>query len=120
MAWDEGIKGIVVAHLLFGVERLGARAPNIALRCGTPRRGALGGTAGGACHKQHGAHYSHILAPEAVADRPSRKRKRKINETNRTAERPQKRITPSMIRSRSISQRLDAIDCMAAILPQLA
>lgn len=77
VAWDEGVKGIVIAHLLFGVERLGGRAPNIALRCGAPRRAPARGTAGGACHKQHGAHYSHILAPEAVADRPAPSRKRK-------------------------------------------
>ena len=74
VAWDQGIKGMVVAHLLFGTSALGGHPPNIRLRCGISRSTALHGGAGRLCHKQHGAHYTHVLCPGVICDRPILKR----------------------------------------------
>ena len=78
VSWDQGIKGILVAHLLFGTQDLGSTPPNISLRCGISR-GAMptklekqGRTS--LCHKQHGAHYTHVLHPDVICDLPMRKR----------------------------------------------
>ena len=78
-SWDEGIKGIIVAHLLFGTTALGAHASNIRLRCGASGARQLrvtGGKRPPACHKQHGAHYSHVLHPNSIRNTPPPKRQR--------------------------------------------
>ena len=77
VSWDQGIKGILVAHLLFGTQELGSTPANICLRCGISR-GAVSTKLERTrlCHKQHGAHYTHVLPPDAISDLPVRKRLR--------------------------------------------
>ena len=78
VSWDQGIKGVLVAHLLFGTRDLGAHRPNIRLRCGISRGAAKLKHHGRArlCHKQHGAHYTHVLDLGAIRDQPMPKRRR--------------------------------------------
>ena len=63
VSWDKGIKGMVVAHLLFGTLDLGGNPPNICLRCGISHGTVQHASPARLCHKQHGAHYTHVLHP---------------------------------------------------------
>ena len=74
VSWDQGIKGMVVAHLLFGSSDLGGSPPNIRLRCGISRSMSLHTGDAPLCHKQHGAHYTHVLRLGDIRDVPMPKR----------------------------------------------
>ena len=78
VSWDQGIKGMLVAHLLFGTRNLGGHPPNIGLRCGISRGIAqpMHRERVHLCHKQHGAHYTHVLHPDVIRDLPTPKRLR--------------------------------------------
>lgn len=67
-SWDDGIQGIVLAHLLFGTRPLGQRPPNIALRCGSARKHAPAEP----CHEHKRPHYAHVLAPDDIRSRKRR------------------------------------------------
>ena len=72
-SWDDGIQGIVLAHLLFGVQPLGQRLPNIALRCGSAREHAPAEP----CHDHKRPHYAHVLEVDDIRSRAlTRKRRR--------------------------------------------
>ena len=73
-AWDEGICGPLVAHLLFGVEDhlLAQCSPRpiwrrqVVPRCGDVR-GVQGQSADDYCHDVAGAHYGHTLCVQDIA-----------------------------------------------------
>jgi hypothetical protein len=75
-SWDDGIQGIVLAHLLFGTRPLGQRPPNIALRCGSAREHAPAEP----CHDHRRPHYAHLLALDDIRS-PTRKRPRPQEES---------------------------------------
>ena len=72
-SWDDGIQGIVLAHVLFGVQPLGQRPPNIALRCGSAREHAPAEP----CHDHKRPHCAHVLEVNDIRSRAlTRKRRR--------------------------------------------
>jgi hypothetical protein len=55
-SWDDGIDGVLLCHLLFGVEEDPAHgAPALRFRCGPSRLGDAG-----YCHQLNMAHYSGL------------------------------------------------------------
>ena len=66
--WDDGVNGLRLAHLLFGVQPLGAWPARVRLRCGNNRYyGAGDQDHDDFCHTTDVAHYSRVLAPADLA-----------------------------------------------------
>ena len=66
--WDDGVNGLRLAHLLFGVQPLGAWPARVRLRCGNNRYyGAGDHDHDHFCHTTDVAHYSRVLAPADFA-----------------------------------------------------
>ena len=66
--WDDGVNGLRLAHLLFGVQPLGAWPARVRLRCGNNRYyGANDQDQDHFCHTTDVAHYSRVLAPTDLA-----------------------------------------------------
>ena len=66
--WDDGVNGLRLAHLLFGVQPLGAWPARVRLRCGNNRYyGAGDQDHDRFCHTTDVAHYSRVLAPADLA-----------------------------------------------------
>ena len=70
--WDDGVNGLRLAHLLFGVQPLGAWPARVRLRCGNNRYyGAGDQDHDDFCHTTDVAHYSRVLAPADLAGAPA-------------------------------------------------
>ena len=61
-SWDDGVNGLRIAHLLFGVEPMGTWPARLRLRCGTNRYyGRDDQDYERFCHATDVAHYARVL-----------------------------------------------------------